>query len=562
MSNNHETRETSHGTLKTCIQHQGSKIGKLINKFTNSPINFQNRARNKNKIMQNKPNLQNDEINITPLLTNSSENFMLCRSRKNKAKQTQNKPNLKNDEMNVTACNTRGYDNLRLLFHLKNKAKQTQNEPNFEPKLALFWLTRYNDFPWNPLNPRLNNRQSFRPKIRANTKLVMDADGELYQLNYEDGLIRLSDGNSIVPSGTLPAVSEPRYSSSATVFVGLQGEVDDWWGRPITDAAFDADGYLYVVPVVVDPAGEEPYTAAAKLELESGETPPYTYSLVRLYDDPDADLPGDNRELNALREIDVDNAGNLYVVNAHTLNDSDILWKYDIDTGVMQDRLYLSAPGGDINIPAPIAMCLSEYDSRLYLASSKNEPDADSDLIYGLSTDTLGLERTITVNGMGHITSIAEDSATGTLWIAGFTMEDIPEYLYSNEPPFYEPYLAEVPSDNNDVQALSLVGAADLALPLSIEWTGITNNCEGADLDGSNGVDFVDFAILANQWLQPPGSPSADIAPEVHDGFVDMMDLEILIKYWLATGCLDIELSFQKRLDSMSDNQWYTKNDY
>jgi len=38
MFNNHETRETSHGTLKTCIKHQASKIDKLINKFTNSPI--------------------------------------------------------------------------------------------------------------------------------------------------------------------------------------------------------------------------------------------------------------------------------------------------------------------------------------------------------------------------------------------------------------------------------------------------------------------------------------------------------------------------------------------
>jgi len=40
----------------TGIVYSVSKIDKLINKFTNSQINFQNRARNKNKIMQNEPN--------------------------------------------------------------------------------------------------------------------------------------------------------------------------------------------------------------------------------------------------------------------------------------------------------------------------------------------------------------------------------------------------------------------------------------------------------------------------------------------------------------------------
>jgi hypothetical protein len=46
-------------------------------------------------------------------------------------------------------------------------------------------------------------------------------------------------------------------------------------------------------------------------------------------------------------------------------------------------------------------------------------------------------------------------------------------------------------------------------------------------------VDFDDFDILANQWLQTPGSPSADIAPEVPDGFVDEMDLAAFVDFWL-----------------------------
>jgi len=49
----------------------------------------------------------------------------------------QNKPNLQNDEMNVSAYITDGYDNFLPSSRPKNKAKQTQNKPNFSPKLAL-----------------------------------------------------------------------------------------------------------------------------------------------------------------------------------------------------------------------------------------------------------------------------------------------------------------------------------------------------------------------------------------------------------------------------------------
>jgi hypothetical protein len=382
----------------------------------------------------------------------------------------------------------------------------------------------------------------FEPAVnRANTKLITDPNGELYQLNSENGLMRLEDGNSIVPSGSLSVASEPRYDQSATVFVGLQGDSSDWSGIPISDAAFDSEGFLYVVPVVVDPVGEEAYLAAAKLELQGGQTP---YNLIKLYDDPP--LPNDNQERNALREIEVDNSGNVYVINSHNLNESDMLWAYDTNTGAMKDRLDLSVPGGDVNIPAPIALCASKYDSRLYLASSKNPPDANSDVIYGLSTNTFGLERTITIDGMGHITSIVEDPDIGSLWVAGFTMVDIPEYLEENDPPFYYPYLAEVPYGNNGpIQAIYLSGVADLALPLSIVWTKIQEKCGGADLDGSGEVNFADFAKFAQYWLEtncvsPDWCGGADLEPQgSHDGDADMADLAILTQNWLKTGCTD-----------------------
>lgn len=58
-----------------------------------------------------------------------------------------------------------------------------------------------------------------------------------------------------------------------------------------------------------------------------------------------------------------------------------------------------------------------------------------------------------------------------------------------------------------------------------------------ADIDSNGDVDLEDFAILGNQWSQPPGEPSADIAPEGGDNMVDFLDLDVLSKQWLAGCC-------------------------
>jgi lysophospholipase L1-like esterase len=55
-----------------------------------------------------------------------------------------------------------------------------------------------------------------------------------------------------------------------------------------------------------------------------------------------------------------------------------------------------------------------------------------------------------------------------------------------------------------------------------------------ADLNEDGIVNLVDFAILAGQWLQAPGSPSADIVPlQGGDGAVDFEDLHLMTLQWL-----------------------------
>ncbi len=54
-----------------------------------------------------------------------------------------------------------------------------------------------------------------------------------------------------------------------------------------------------------------------------------------------------------------------------------------------------------------------------------------------------------------------------------------------------------------------------------------------SDLNDDCKLDFRDYAILASQWLEGPGAPSADIAPPPGgDGIVDVNDLELLTEGW------------------------------
>ena len=376
---------------------------------------------------------------------------------------------------------------------------------------------------------------------RCNIRLVQDLQGQLYQLNSETGVRRLGDTNEvIVPPGYLAGVNEPRYNKSATIYVGIQDGGSDSFARPVFDAAFDANdvNYVYVVPVVVNPDGNEPYTAAAKLQLLGAGNPPY--QVVQLYDDPP--LPGDNQYRNALREIELDSAGNLYVLNAHSLNESDILWRYDPNGSI--ERIDLGIPDSNNYLPAPVGMYMSDATDMLYLASARyNLPDVNSTVICGFSTQgTLSLQRSVTINNMQHVTSITEDLTTGSLWVVGFNMQNAPPYPDPADPPFYRPYLAEVPYDSNSVLPLSIYdpNSHDLALPTSVLWTRSVK-CGGADLNESGDVSFADYAILAKYWLDPNCAPpgwceGADIDISKT---VDVADLAILAQNWLKTGCLN-----------------------
>ena len=78
--------------------------------------------------------------------------------------------------------------------------------------------------------------------------------------------------------------------------------------------------------------------------------------------------------------------------------------------------------------------------------------------------------------------------------------------------------------DFNDLDAMGQQWLIKILTPLT------------ADIDGDGDVDFDDYAILASQWQDAPGDPSADIFPAGGDGIVDFNDLNLLRQQWLINN--------------------------
>ena len=288
--------------------------------------------------------------------------------------------------------------------------------------------------------------------------------------------------------------------------------------------------------VVVDPYGEQVYAAAAKLRPLDSADPPY--EVVQLYDDPPS--AADNQYRDNLREIEIDSAGNVYILNAHSLNEGDLLWKYSPD-GTVVECIGLCDPSSDFYIPDPVAMHMSDSTGILYLTSAQyNQADMNSTIVYGFSTDA-GLLRTrsVPIDGVQHVTAITEDPATGSLWAVGFNYESMPEFPDSTQPPFYYPCLARIPHGSNEAWVEALLGSHDLGLPMSIVWTGTAEECGGADLDESGDVEFRDFAIFAEYWLDSSCSASDWCGGADFDrsNTVNSVDLAVMKRHWLETGC-------------------------
>ena len=346
----------------------------------------------------------------------------------------------------------------------------------------------------NPMQSDQNPQENLciRSGTAMNRRLVNNPfNGCIYQLNEYHGLIKTMDkqGHKIHEKIDLTANKQMTQS----IQIGLQQDEGGVYGLPLLDAAFDSQGNLYLVPVVVrSTTGEnDAYVAAVKIFMQD-EEPNGVFTVYY------CEAPEEPSNLSNLCEIELDSLNNVYVLNRkgqkseEKLISSDWLFKFGHDNGRVLERVRLQdSEEQNKSIIAPGVLLASQIHEKVYLTSLLNEPEGRNTEIYALSSHTLEVSTadTIAINEMGHITGMTE-STDGALWVTGFMMSDIPQILEIDsdhrdfnpmeESPFYWPCLATVDptySSNLNPTAITLtqeyqVDNDDLALPLSIMWIG------------------------------------------------------------------------------------------
>lgn len=321
------------------------------------------------------------------------------------------------------------------------------------------------------------------PYSSANIRLVQGWDDHAYQVNLNRGICRLQRSGScqeiLPPDQNIRINAQGRFDNGpATVTIGLQEEGDAVYGRPIWDVQVTRD-HVYAVPVVVQPDNGDSYLAAAKFS----HTPGNQLHLKALYSDDDPDyyheLSYENPGLTCLREIALDETGNVYVLNSQGLNSSEVLWKYHTD-GTLIDRIELTNPKNslDPNIPNPTGLCIG--GGVLYLACGKNTHNEPNSRVHLLSTEPLGYQKAITIQGMMHITDMTLDR-DGSLWIVGSRIDhdrlDDTISWTDVDYSFHEPVIAcitkdEFASGHTLFTSQPIEGdSGQLGLPLSILWS-------------------------------------------------------------------------------------------
>jgi len=332
----------------------------------------------------------------------------------------------------------------------------------------------------------------FGHESNCHARLIPGDGGAVYSVSAKQGILQLHDDGS---SHVLLSPGQHDSIGQGDVYMGVHSDGFAATGRPIWDAVVTQD-FIYVVPIVlVPPAAAEdmkppPYLAAAKLSRAG--------RVEMIYDDPGFRDPvaPDNPHLGGLREIEVDAAGRVYVLNAHRRNLSDALWQYRADGHVnwrielgdpskpryVSDLAFIEDSGRPVYVPNPTGLCVSYETGKVYLASGlRHEQDHNRSYVYGFSTADGGLQRMITIYDMQIVTDITEDPDTGTLWVVGYNLDAhalaADSYLDISES-FYQARLVSIPNTETVVREVTAHALEpsdenrdhDLVLPLSIMW--------------------------------------------------------------------------------------------
>ncbi|QOJ14699.1 MAG: hypothetical protein HRU75_08630 [Planctomycetia bacterium] len=360
---------------------------------------------------------------------------------------------------------------------------------------------------------------------RSNGRLVRDSAGVLFQIHANQGLIRLDTAQAALAPGV--DVSTP--IAGATVRVGMQltgpspyGGID-FVGVPLLDVAFHpADNdVVFVAPVVVTEPGDpqglgRPYKAAAKLRLLGGGA----FDVLEVYGTNPAD-PASGVSVNAsgfgeivfepdftrVREIEVDDRGNVFVLATQYLNQNDYLLIYTEGDGNASRRVINlasalpSAGLGGARLRGPAQMLVAQTAAdRLYLAQSVYEDASEivrvsrcqitrsGDAATGVSLHSvLDLSATAAAQGdvgfgyAAQLASMVEHPSDGRIFAAGYVQPVVPRDLSVTDPLYLQMFgpgaglasrawLAEFGAAQAGAVNATALSCHSLALPLSIQY--------------------------------------------------------------------------------------------
>ena len=294
------------------------------------------------------------------------------------------------------------------------------------------------------------------PYDYTNVCLVSGLDTQAYTVSSEKGLIKLNGDPLLAPTR--------RSTADGTLSFGIDTQGAYPTGLPLLDACVSSEA-IYVAPVVVNPDGDVPYVAAARLSLD-GSTVEQLYHDAAWFNPEHFTKPD---RYYGLREIELDDQGNLYVLSVYRVQGCTMLWQYD-----SQGAVLAKSSGEELGIEDPLALCYCPTDQAVYVGSGLlTAGGPNQSVVYQLAVeaDGFGVARETVIPDMHHVTSMCTD-AEGVLWVAGFSLtEEIPAKVYANTGVEYGPRLARIDLSRDSVESIDITGAVgDIGFPTSIAW--------------------------------------------------------------------------------------------